>query len=308
MTEALLTEAGGGCSTAIMNYRHAYHAGNFADVLKHAVLALVIEHLKQKPQPFRIVDLHAGTGLYDLSGVEAGKTGEWRDGIGRLLKQRLPDEVAAILAPYLDAVRSFNLDVLPGSDIRFYPGSPLLARQLMRPGDQLVANELHGDDFETLKIQLRKQADTKVLNLDAWQAVKSLLPPKERRGAVLIDPPFELANEFEAIEAGLCDGLRRFANGVYVIWYPVKDPARVSRFLRQIRGLGVSKIVNASLSIAARDPDLGLTETGLLIINPPFRLKAQLDQLLPCLATVLAKGSGAGFSVDDWCIEGLSGL
>ncbi len=295
-----MTEADGSCSTEIMNYRHAYHAGNFADVLKHAVLALVIEHLKQKPQPFRIVDLHAGIGLYDLSGEEAGKTGEWRDGIGRLLKQRLPDDVAAILAPYLDAVRSVNLDLLPGGDIRFYPGSPLLARQLMRPGDQLVANELHGDDFETLKNQLRKQPDTKVLNLDAWQAVKSLLPPKERRGAVLIDPPFELANEFEAIEAGLSDGLRRFANGVYVIWYPVKDPARVTRFLRQIRGLGVSKIVNASLSIAGRDPDAGLTETGLLIVNPPFRLKAQLDQLLPCLVTALAKGPGAGFSVSDW--------
>ena len=283
-----------------MNYRHAYHAGNFADVLKHAVLALVIEHLKQKPQPFRIVDLHAGTGLYDLSGEEAGKTGEWRDGIGRLLKQRLPDDAAAILAPYLDAVRSFNRDVLPGGDIRFYPGSPVLARQLMRPGDQLVANELHGDDFETLRKQLRKFPDTKVLNLDAWQAVKSLLPPKERRGAVLIDPPFELANEFEAIEAGLSDGLRRFANGIYVVWYPVNDTARVTRFLRQIRGLGFSKILGSSLSIAPRGADTGLTETGLLVFNPPFRLKAQLDQLLPCLVTALATGSGAGFSVNDW--------
>jgi 23S rRNA (adenine2030-N6)-methyltransferase len=285
-----------------MNYRHAYHAGNFADVLKHAVLALVIEHLKLKPQPFRIVDLHAGTGLYDLSGEEAGKTGEWRDGIGRLLKQRLPDDVAAILAPYLDAVRSFNLDHVPGGDIRFYPGSPLLARHLMRPGDQLVANELHAEDVETLQRQLRKVPDTKVLNLDAWQAVKSLLPPKERRGAVLIDPPFELANEFEAIEAGLSDGLKRFANGVYVVWYPIKDPARVTRFLRQIRGLGIAKILNASLSIAARDADAGLTETGLLIINPPFRLKAQLDQILPCLVTALATGPGAGFSVNDWSL------
>lgn len=285
-----------------MNYRHAYHAGNFADVLKHAVLALVIEHLKQKPQPFRIVDLHAGTGLYDLSAEEAGKTGEWRDGIGRLLKQRLPDDVAAILAPYLDAVRSFNRDVLPGGDIRFYPGSPLLARHLMRPGDQLVANELHAEDFETLRSQLRKVPDTKVLNLDAWQAVKSLLPPKERRGAVLIDPPFELANEFEAIEAGLSDGLRRFANGIYVVWYPVKDPARVTRFLRQVRVLGFSKILNACLSIAPRGPDAGLTETGLLVFNPPFRLKAQLDQLLPCLVTALAKGPGAGFCANDWSL------
>ncbi len=283
-----------------MNYRHAYHAGNFADVLKHAVLALVIEHLKLKPQPFRVIDLHAGIGLYDLSGEEAGKTGEWREGIGRLLAAPLPDEVAALLAPYLDAVRGFNPDRSPGGDIRFYPGSPLLARTLMRPGDQLVVNELHSDDVETLKQQLRKVPDTKVLNLDAWQAVKSLLPPKERRGVVLIDPPFELANEFDAIEEGLSEGLKRFANGIYVVWYPVKDPARVTRFLRQIKGFGTGKMLNASLGVAARETLPGLIETGLLILNPPFRLRAQLERLLPYLSSTLARGSGAGFSLDDW--------
>lgn len=283
-----------------MNYRHAYHAGNFADVLKHAVLALVIEHLKQKPQPFRVIDLHAGIGLYDLSCAEAEKTGEWRDGIGRLRTAPLPEAAAVHLAAYLGAVRKFNSG--PDGDNLFYPGSPLLARALMRPGDQLVANELHTDDVETLKQQLRKEPDTKVLNLDAWQAVKSLLPPKERRGVVLIDPPFELANEFEAIEEGLGDGLKRFASGIYIIWYPVKDPARVTRFLREIRGLGIAKTLNVSLSVSARDTLPGLTETGLLVVNPPFRLKAQLEQLLPCLAATLAKGNGAGFSLEDWSV------
>ncbi len=283
-----------------MNYRHAYHAGNFADVLKHAVLALVIEYLKAKPQPFLTIDLHAGTGLYDLSGEEAAKTGEWREGIGRLLAARQENDVASTLAPYLDAVRSFNPGCASGSDIRHYPGSPLLAQRLMRPGDQLVANELHAIDFDTLKQNLRKAPGTKVLNTDAWQAVKSLLPPKERRGVVLIDPPFELANEFDAIEEGLSDGLKRFANGIYIVWYPIKDPARVTRFLRRIRGFGIGKILNAGLSVCARETLPGLTETGLLVINPPFRLKPQLEQLLPYLAMVLAKGKGAGFSLDDW--------
>ncbi len=285
-----------------MNYRHAYHAGNFADVLKHAVLALVIEHLKQKPQPFRVVDLHAGTGLYDLLGAEAGKTGEWHQGIERLLGAPLPVDVAAVLAPYLDAVRSFNGAPVPNGQIQFYPGSPLLARELMRPGDQLVANELHAGDAEILKQCLRKLPDTKVMNLDAWQAVKSLLPPRERRGVVLIDPPFELANEFEAIEEGLGEGLRRFATGVYLIWYPVKDAARVTRFLRQIKGLGIGKLLNVNLSVAARDAAAGLTETGVLIVNPPFRLKAQIELILPHLVTALATGPGAGFSVDDWSL------
>lgn len=283
-----------------MNYRHAYHAGNFADVLKHAVLALVVEHLKLKPQPFRVIDLHAGVGLYDLTGEEAGKTGEWRDGIGRLVAANPPGDVAAVLAPYLGVVRGFNPNVSPGGDIRFYPGSPLLARTLMRPGDQLIANELHPEDAETLRRNLRRELDTKILNLDAWQAVKSLLPPKERRGVVLIDPPFELANEFDAIEEGLREGLKRFANGIYVVWFPVKDPARVTRFLRQIKGLGTGKILSASLGVAGRDTLPGLTETGLLIVNPPFPLTGQLEQILPYLSSLLERGRGAGFGLDEW--------
>jgi 23S rRNA (adenine2030-N6)-methyltransferase len=208
--------------------------------------------------------------------------------------------VEYILAPYLGALCSFNPESLPAGEIRLYPGSPLLARKLMRSGDQLVANELHSEEVQSLKQHLRKMTDTKVLNLDAWQAVKSLLPPKERRGVVLIDPPFELANEFEAIEEGLSAGLKRFANGIYLVWYPVKDPARVTRFLRQIKGLGTSNTLNASLSIAAREALPGLTETGLLIVNPPYRLKAQLEQLLPYLSSVLARDRSAGFSLDDW--------
>ena len=173
-----------------MNYRHAYHAGNFADVLKHVVLARVLSYMRLKPQPFRVIDTHAGAGRYDLQGAEASKTAEWRDGIGRLLKAAPAPDVAELLAPYLEAVAAYNSGVV-GGELRFYPGSPLIARHLMRRDDVLIANELLGEDVALLKAELARARSTKVLNLDAWTAIRSLLPPRERRGVVLIDPPFE---------------------------------------------------------------------------------------------------------------------
>src|SRR3990170_5575144 len=163
-----------------MNYRHAYHAGNFADVLKHAVLALVIEHLKRKPAPFRVIDTHAGVGLYDLSGAEAATTGEWRDGIGRLFGAALAKPVAELLAPYFSVVRQEN----PSGRLERYPGSPLIARRLLRRGDRLIANELHPEDGDSLRRLFAGDPQTKVLALDGWVALKALLPPKERRGVV----------------------------------------------------------------------------------------------------------------------------
>lgn len=278
-----------------MNYRHAYHAGNFADVLKHAVLALIIEHLKLKPQPFRVIDLHAGTGLYDLSSDEAVKTSEWQSGIGRLFSASLDGSASSILAPYLSTVRDLN----PGGVLKAYPGSPMIARALMRPGDQLVANELHPSDFELLKSQLRTTPGTKVLNLDSWHAVKSLLPPKERRGVVLIDPPFEATDEFERIEQGLEEGLKRFATGTYLVWFPVKEPQRAAKLLRAVRKLGLARLLYASLSVSARTETTGLVQTGILVINPPYPLFAQLKVLLPELSRVLATGKGAGFELED---------
>ena len=188
-----------------MNYRHDYHAGNFADVVKHVVLACVLTYMKQKPRPFRVIDTHAGAGRYDLSGLEPGKTGEWQDGIGRLFDAELPGSVADLLAPYLDAVRAVND---PGQ-LRYYPGSPVIARQLMRFDDVLVANELNGEDFDRLKAEFRRSKSTTVLNIDAWHAVKSLLPPKERRGLVLIDPPFENRDEFANLTAAVGEATRR---------------------------------------------------------------------------------------------------
>lgn len=278
-----------------MNYRHAYHAGNFADVVKHAILARVLTYMKQKPQPFRIIDTHAGCGRYDLTSVEASKTNEWRDGIARLIDADMPADVAVLLAPYLDAVRSVNR---PG-ELAIYPGSPLIAHFLMRPGDQLVANELHGDDLEKLKSEFRRVEGTKVLGLDAWVAVKSLLPPTERRGVILIDPPYESPDEFERLTESLGNALRRFANGVYLIWYPVKNQAASNRFVHDVSQLGCSKMLDVRLTISAPFAGLGLTETGLLILNPPFNLKGELEVLLPFLSELLAEGRGAGFRLVD---------
>ncbi len=279
-----------------MNYRHAYHAGNFADVLKHAVLALILQYMTAKPQPLRVIDVHAGIGSYDLDSVEAGKTGEWQGGIGRVFGCGLPPEAGALLAPYLDAVAALNGQ----GQLRRYPGSPVLARALLRKSDTLVANELHVEDFALLKDALHGAPNTKVLNLDAWVALKSLLPPPERRGLVLIDPPFEAADEFVRLSAGLEEALRRFASGTYLIWYPIKDTREVSRFLLDVRGLGLKKVLNATLAVCARSTNPGLTETGLLIVNPPYVLAGQLARLLPILSTLMGSGPGAGYALNDW--------
>lgn len=278
-----------------MNYRHVYHAGNFADVLKHAVLALVIEHLKQKPSPFRVIDTHAGAGLYDLSGEEAQKTGEWKDGIGRLLGAKLPPDIAEILEPYLAAVRQGQ----PDGAITHYPGSPVLARRLLRRGDVLAANEFHPEDRELLKAHFARDAQTKVLEIDAWMALKALLPPKERRGVVLIDPPFEKPGEFQRLIEGLQAAQRRFATGTVIVWYPVKDVRAVERFRRDAAALKGMKLYAAELVVGPVRSEGELMGTGLLIVNPPFTLPAKMERLLPFLAQTLQRGAGAS-SRGEW--------
>lgn len=283
-----------------MNYRHAYHAGNFADVLKHAVVALVIAHLKLKDMPFRVIDTHAGAGLYDLAGIEAGKTGEWRNGIGRLLgpdAPPIPAPIVAMLGPYLAAVKSFN----PAGALASYPGSPCLALSLMRPQDRLIANELHAADGAALATALRRDRRAKVLQLDAWLALKSLLPPRERRGLILIDPPFEQRHEFARVTHGLREATRRFATGTYLLWYPIKDVKTVATFRNAI----TSEFANAlSVELLMRAPQAAdtLHGCGLLAINPPHTLQAKLDALLPFLADRLGQGRGAAGTVTQYTV------
>jgi 23S rRNA (adenine2030-N6)-methyltransferase len=280
-----------------VNYRHAYHAGNFADVLKHATLALVIEHLKRKEAPFRIIDTHAGAGLYDLSSEQAQKTGEWRAGIGRLLgpdARPVSDARAAhALEPYLNAVKAEN----PGRRFVRYPGSPRVARRLMRAQDRLVLNELHPEEAARLEQLFARDPQTKVLRLDGWVALKSLLPPKERRGAVLVDPPFEERDELDRLALGLREATRRFATGVFLLWYPIKDVAARQAFEASVRAQQQRMLV-AELMIRAPMNAADLNGCGLIIVNPPYTLAEQLDSLLPELAQHLAQSPGGGFRLE----------
>ena len=268
-----------------MNYRHIYHAGNFADVLKHAVLARLITYLQQKEKAFRVLDTHAGIGLYDLSSEEAQKTGEWRDGIGRLLDGDLPAPVAAILEPYLATVRELN----PGPELTRYPGSPKLVRMLFRPQDRLSAMELHPDDYETLHRLFDGDFQSRVTELDGWLALGAHLPPKEKRGLILVDPPFEIEGEYERLADGLAKGYRRFAGGTFCLWYPLKKNAPIKAFHEALKALEIPKMLCAELSVRSDRETTGLSGSGLIIVNPPFTLKGELEVLLPFLKARLGQ-------------------
>jgi 23S rRNA (adenine2030-N6)-methyltransferase len=281
-----------------MNYRHAYHAGNFADVLKHATLALVVAYLKRKEAPFRVIDTHAGAGRYLLTSPEAQKTGEWRNGVGRLLgpaAEPLPAAAARALAPYLDVVEALN----PSGNIETYPGSPLLALRLIRRQDALIASELHPEARALLVAAIGRDRRAKVLALDGWTAIKSLLPPKERRGLILIDPPFEEAGELHRLAEGLAQGLKRFASGTFLAWYPIKDAKPIVAFHAALAALDVPKLLRVELMLRApRDADR-LNGCGLVVANPPFALAPELAALLPELARRCGEpGAGASHRLD----------
>ena len=267
-----------------MNYRHIYHAGNFADVLKHAVLARLIDYLKLKDKPFRVIDTHAGIGVYDLSSEEAQKTGEWHDGIGKLLGKDLPKDVAPLLAPYLDVVKALNAT----STVRLYPGSPKLARMLLRREDRLSLMELHPADYETLHGNFADDFQTRVTRLDGWLALNAHVPPKEKRGLILVDPPFEEPNEYERLVDGLAKAWRKFPGGIYCLWYPLKRGAPIREFHEALAALEIPKILSAEVTVKGHREE-GLIGSGLIVVNPPYTLKAELDVLLPFLKERLAQ-------------------
>jgi 23S rRNA (adenine2030-N6)-methyltransferase len=267
-----------------MNYRHIYHAGNFADVLKHVVQARLIEYLKLKDKPFRVIDTHAGIGLYDLSSIEAQKTGEWHGGVGKLLGKDLPKEVAPLLAPYLGVVKELNA----ASNVRLYPGSPKISRMLLRKEDRLSLMELHPEDYETLRDNFADDYQTRVTHLDGWLALNAHLPPKEKRGLVLVDPPFEEPNEYERLVNGLAKAWRKFPTGIYCLWYPLKRGAPINDFMKALHALEIPKMLSLELSVRSERED-GLTGSGLVIVNPPYTLKGEMDVLLPYLKAQLAQ-------------------
>lgn len=270
-----------------MNYRHAYHAGNFADVMKHAVLTRVLIHLRDKPAAFRVIDTHAGAGLYDLGGVEAGKTLEWRDGIGLLMDAELEEPVRALLAPYLDAVAALN----PAGALTVYPGSPALTQSLLRPQDRLIACELEPQAAAALSRQLRGDARARAVAIDGWTALTAYVPPKERRGLVLVDPPFEQPQELSRLAQGLAAAHRKWATGCYLLWYPIKDAAEITAFARKLLRLEIAKTLRIELFPEISTDDKGLRGSGLIAVNPPWRLYEELEMLLPALGRILSRGA-----------------
>jgi 23S rRNA (adenine2030-N6)-methyltransferase len=342
-----------------MNYRHAFHAGNFADVLKHAVLVRILVHLRAKPAAFRVIDTHAGAGLYDLAGPEAARSGEWREGIDRLLGAlsgpgafsgkglprtrsgveagfppksapadlgaidlgaiqgrsrvnprsvkmrptqesgpRIGEGARALLAPYVDAVAAFN----DGGRLTTYPGSPALVRAFLRAQDRLTACELEPNAAAALARNLHGDRRSKAIAIDGWTALNAYVPPKERRGLVLVDPPFEEADDFQQLAQGLEAAHRKWASGSYLLWYPIKERAAPTALARRLLrgGMGAaSKILRVELGVGEWREANRLGACGLLVVNPPWTLESELAVLLPALAAALS-GDGLGSHRVDW--------
>lgn len=262
-----------------MNYRHGYHAGNFADVFKHAVLARVLVLLRAKDAPFRVIDTHAGAGRYDLDGEHARKTGEAEHGIRRLLANLPQGEALELLQPYLRAVQT----LAPA-----YPGSPLIAQALARAQDAMTFCELHPQEFASLEKAIGRDRRAKALSLDGWVALKSLLPPKERRGVTLVDPPYEDTAEFRRIADGIAEAIRRFATGIYMVWYPMKNRHDTDAAVRRVIRAAGKPSLKLEFEIDKPQTEGPLRGTGLLIVNPPWKLKEECGVLLPALHHALA--------------------
>jgi 23S rRNA (adenine2030-N6)-methyltransferase len=281
-----------------MNYRHAFHAGNFADVLKHAVLVALIEALKAKPAALAYVDTHAGAGRYDLTGAEATKTNEFAAGIARLLAAtRLPSAVHV----YVNLVRALNAHA--AGALAVYPGSPLIAGLLLREQDRLILCELQDAECAALKLEFAGDARVAVHQRDGYAALKALLPPKPRRGLVLIDPPFEAQErEFDTIRAALETALQRFPQGVYAIWYPIKLRQHVAPFHRWLRSSGARRVLVAEMLLHPDNSALRLNGCGMAIINTPYRFDLTLREMLPALLGQLAEGR-FGTQQLEWLVE-----
>lgn len=268
-----------------MNYRHAYHAGGFTDVFKHVILMLLLEHLLRKETPVFLLDTHAGTGQTDLTAAKAQRTGESAGGIGRLWDADLG---ADVLARYRSLVAGFN----HGDGLTVYPGSPQVMRTYLRVGDRLVVNELHPEDSALLANTMGADRRVRVTEEDGYGLLKALLPPPERRGLVLVDPPFEVRDEFALMTRALKDAHRRWATGIYAFWYPNKDPATIAAWHGDLRALGIPRITAFDLlRWPVANPER-LNGCGVTVVNPPWTLAGDLQTATPALVDLLTEGRG----------------
>lgn len=278
-----------------MNYRHAFHAGNFADVFKHTLLIGLLDALRAKPAAFCYFDTHAGRGRYDLAGEEAERTREHADGVQRLLDARA---LPAALTAYVDLVRAF--DASGGAGVASYPGSPLIAARLMREQDRAIVCELHEEEAAALKRALHGDPRFAVHRRDGYEALKALLPPPQKRGLVLIDPPFEAqGGEFAAIQGALRNALQRWPNAIHAIWYPIKLRETIAPFHRWLAAnAGAADVLVAELLLHPDTSPLRLNGCGIALVNPPWQFDARIGAWLPELAARLAQGRPGSWRIE----------
>ena len=276
----------------MLSYRHSFHAGNHADVLKHIVLMLILENLKLKDKGFYYLDTHAGVGRYQLSSDEAEKTGEYKEGIGRLWERTdLPQEISH----YVDLIKNLNFGA---KALRYYAGSPLIAAQLLRPQDRALLTELHPRDFPLLRNNFKEFKNVSVKCDNGFQQLKDTLPPKERGGLVLIDPPYELKEDYDLVVKAAEEGYKRFATGTYAIWYPVVLRQQTKRIFKGLQASGIRKILKIELAVRPDSDQRGMTASGMAVINPPWTLENQMKAILPYLVkTLVPEGTGS------WTVE-----
>lgn len=280
----------------MLSYRHSFHAGNFADVLKHIVLVEILEHLTAKEKAFEYIDSHAGAGLFDLSHGHAEKLGEYRNGIGRLWGEDWKE-----LRSYFGIIRACNAS----SSLIYYPGSPLIATQFLRPRDKAWLFELHPTDFRRLEKNTGDFRNVRVSCLDGHQGLLGVLPPASRRGLVLIDPAYEIKTEYEQVFATVKKAHRKFSTGVFAIWYPVVDRSRVKELELSLTGSGIRDIQRFELGLAPDSDDRGMTASGMIVINPPWKLFEKMSGLLPRLADVMGENGPGCYKCDTLVPESI---
>ncbi|MBX3626676.1 MAG: 23S rRNA (adenine(2030)-N(6))-methyltransferase RlmJ [Rhizobacter sp.] len=281
----------------MLAYRHAFHAGNHADVLKHIVFMRVLRYLNQKDKPYRLVDTHAGAGGYSLEGQYAQKKNEYVEGIGRLWeKEKSGDELPEAVADYLAAVRQFN----PDGKLTQYPGSPAFAQMLLRPQDQLRLFELHNTDHRILASYLGDTKGVQIYNADGFDGLKGQLPPHSRRGAVLMDPSYEGHHDYGRVIASLREALQRFAEGVYMVWYPQVTKVEAAQLPRRLEALAPKGFLHVRLTVQRPDSQgFGLAGSGMFILNPPYTLHDEMQALLPWLVEVLGQYDDANYLIEQ---------
>ncbi len=273
----------------MLSYRHSFHAGNYADVLKHIVLVEILQHLAKKQKAFEYIDTHAGAGLYHLASVQAEKLREYRNGIGRLSVADWPE-----LADYLSVIAAVN----PDQGLTYYPGSPVIAQHFMRPQDRSWLYELHPQDAELLLQNMNKDRRVRVMHEDGLKGLLSLLPPVSRRGVVLVDPSYEIKSDYDAVVQTIVRAYAKFATGCYAIWYPVVERSRISRLETQFINSGIKNIQRFELGVTADSAQRGMTASGMIVINPPWQLMATMNSLLPKLVSTLSDDAAAYYKCD----------